>query len=679
MGITGLKAKASEISRQQSIVNSQNSIATNPNSIATNPNSIATNPNSIATNPNSIATNPNSIATIPNSIATIPNSIATIPNSIATIPNSIATIPNSIATIPNSIATIPNSIATIPNSIATIPNSIATSQQSTVNSQQSTVNSQQSTVNSQHSTFNSQHSTFNIQQYSQTNPTAPVIPERINARTIKVIGSTVFTEQQLNQVVQPFAGRELTIEELRQAADAITQLYLNNNYINSRAIPETIQPGNTDGVVVIRVIEGRVADIDIQGNKRLNSGYIRDRIRLGAGIPLNTIKLEEQLRLLRLDPLFNNVEASLRPTGKVGESILIVRVEEANPIISNLSIDNYSPPSIGSERFGIELGHRNLTGNGDELAGTWYHNLTGGSDIFDFRYQIPVNAMNGKISLRYATNSNEITQPPFDNLGIKADLDVYEINFRQPIMRSPREEFALSFGFTHQSGQTFLFDRLPTPFGIGPDVNGVSRTSVFKFSQDYVRRDPQGAWYLQSQFNLGTGLLDATINANPTPDARFFSWLGLVQRVQQLNQDHLLVIQGEIQLTPDSLLPSQQFIIGGGRSVRGYRQNARSGDNGFRFAIEDRITVERNQAGLSTIELAPFLDLGAVWNQADNPNKLPNQTFLASAGLGLLWNQALGIDKLTMRLDYGIPFVNLSDRGNNAQDDGFYFSIRYQP
>ncbi|MBD2354325.1 BamA/TamA family outer membrane protein [Tolypothrix sp. FACHB-123] len=626
MGITGLKVTASEISNQhfdklsaaQSTVNSQHSIATNPNSIATNPNSIATNQNPIATNPNSIATNPNSIATNPNSIATNPNSIAT------------------------------------------NPNSIATTQPSTVNRQQSTVNSQ---------------------PYSQTNPTAPapVIPERINVRKIQVLDSTVFTEQQLNQVVQPFEGRELTIEELRQAADAITQLYLNNNYINSRAIPETIQPGNTDGVVVIRVIEGRVAEIDIQGTKRLNYGYIRDRIRLGAGQPLNTIKLEEQLRLLRLDPLFNNVEASLRPTGKVGESILIVRVEEANSIISNFSIDNYSPSSIGSERVGIELGYRNLTGNGDEITGAWYHTLTGGSDIFDLRYQIPVNAMNGKISLRYASNSNEITQPPFDNLGIKADLDVYEINFRQPLMRSPREEFALSFGFTHQNGQTFLFDRLPTPFGIGPDVNGISRTSVFKFSQDYVKRDPQGAWYLQSQFSLGTGLLDATINADPTPDGRFFSWLALIQRVQQLNQNNLLVIQGELQLTPDSLLPSQQFVIGGGRSLRGYRQNARSGDNGFRFAIEDRITVERNQAGLSTIELIPFLDLGAVWNQADNPNKLPNQTFLASAGLGLLWNQALGIDKLTMRLDYGIPFVNLSDRGNNAQDDGFYFSIRYQP
>ncbi|NKB18869.1 MAG: ShlB/FhaC/HecB family hemolysin secretion/activation protein [Pseudanabaena sp. CRU_2_10] len=528
-----------------------------------------------------------------------------------------------------------------------------------------------------------------IVQTPETNPSQPsptptgetpsVTPKRIYVRKIQVVDSTVFNEQQLHQLVQPFEGRELTLEEITKVADAITQLYLNNNYINSRAIPVTPQPGSTDGVVVIRVIEGRIAEIDVQGTRRLNPSYVRSRIRLGAGIPLNTLKLEEQLKLLRLDPLFKNVEASLRPTGKVGQSILIVRIEEANPISSSFSIDNYSPPSIGSERFGIELRDRNITGNGDELAGSWYRTLTGGSDVFDFSYQIPINPMNGKIRLRFAPNRNEITQSPFDQFGIKANQDVYDISYRQPLMRSPREEFALSLGFTYQDGQTFLFDQLPTPFGIGPDINGVSRTSVFKFSQDYVRRDSQGAWYLQSQFSLGTGLFDATINKDPIPDARFFSWLGLIQRVQQLNEDNLLLIQAELQLTPDSLLPSQQFVIGGGQSVRGYRQNARSGDNGFRVAIEDRITVERNEAGLPKIELAPFLDLGAVWNQSDNPNKQPNQTFLASAGLGLLWNQALGIDRMTMRLDYGIPFVELSDRGNNAQDDGFYFSIRYQP
>lgn len=88
-------------------------------------------------------------------------------------------------------------------------------------------------------------------------------------------------------------------------------------------------------------------------------------------------------------------------------------------------------------------------------------------------------------------------------------------------------------GFTYQDGQTFIFNQLPTPFGIGPDENGISRTSVIKFAQDYVRRSPQGVWFLRSQFKFGVDLFNATTNPDPIPDSRFFSWLGQIQRSQQ--------------------------------------------------------------------------------------------------------------------------------------------------
>ncbi|MBW4510874.1 MAG: ShlB/FhaC/HecB family hemolysin secretion/activation protein [Scytonematopsis contorta HA4267-MV1] len=509
--------------------------------------------------------------------------------------------------------------------------------------------------------------------------TSTVLPEGIFVRKIEVINNTVFSPQDLNPILQSFEGRELTLEEARQVADAITQLYLNKGYVNSRAVPITQEFNTTNGVLKIIVIEGRLSEIVIQGTRRLTPSYICSRIRLGTGVPFNTGKLEEQLKLLRLDPLFANVEASLRPTGKIGQSVLIVRVEEANPFISSFSVDNYSAPSVGSERLGVALGHRNLTGMGDQLLGNYYRSTTGGSDAFDFTYQLPLNALNGTLQLRAAPNRNEVTQSPFDQLGIRGSQDLYEINYRQPLMRSPRQEFALFLGFTYQSGQTFIFNDLPNSFGIGPNQDGVSRTSVIKFGQDFVSRDPQGAWSLRSQFNLGTGLFDATINNAPIPDSRFFSWLGQVQRVQQLSENHLLLVQADLQLTPNSLLPSQQFVIGGGQSVRGYRQNVRFGDNGLRLSIEDRVTLQRNESGNPTIQIAPFFDLGAVWNHPDNPNRLPAETFLASTGLGLLWNQALGIDRLSLRFDYGIPLTNLKDRGNNAQDDGFYFSLVYQP
>ncbi|NEO99136.1 MAG: ShlB/FhaC/HecB family hemolysin secretion/activation protein [Symploca sp. SIO2E9] len=468
----------------------------------------------------------------------------------------------------------------------------------------------------------------------------------------------------------------VTGEESQKVANKITELYLNQGYLTSRAISKQVE----DGQFKIDIIEGTIPDnnIKIEWNeenrkRRLNDSYIRSRIKLGTDSPLNVEKLENQLRLLLADPLLENVEATLKEAEEEGKSILTVKVTEADPLEVSLSFDNYSAPSIGSERTGINLGYSNLTGLGDQLAGNYYFTFEDGSDIFNFIYSAPLNPMNGTLRLSGDINRNQITQSSLEEFDIEGESERYEISYRQPLVRSPREEFALSLGFTFQDGQTFVFDQ-PTPFGIGPDEDGISRTSVLKFTQDYILRDLQGAWSFRSQFSFGTGLFDATTNDEPIPDGHFFSWLIQGQRVERLTNNQLLIVQLDLQLTPDSLLPSQQFVIGGGQSVRGYRQNVRSGDNGLRFSIEDRITLARNEAGNSIFQVAPFIDLGTIWNVSDNPNPLLDQRFLLGAGLGVLWQPT---PKLNIRLDYGLPFIDLDDRGDNIQDDGLYFNLIY--
>src|SRR6476661_8502928 len=504
-------------------------------------------------------------------------------------------------------------------------------------------------------------------------PVPPTLPNAaIEVQKIQVVGSTILSQDEINALVKPLEGRSATLEQLKQIADKITEIYLNRGYITSRAVlpPQTI----TAGVVQIQVIEGKLARIEVEGTKRLHPSYIRSRIRLGARMPLSTASLEDQLRLLRVDPLFSNVEASLRAGENEGESILIVRVSEANPFQPSFSIDNYSPPSVGSERVGVSLRHRNITGNGDELAAAYYRSL-GDSDVFDFSYRLPLNAMNGTLQLRAAPNRNSIVQAPFNRFDISGKSHLFEVSYRQPLRRTPIEEFALSAGFTYQTGRTFLGGD-PYAFGIGPDSNGVSTTSAIKLGQDYIRRDPQGAWAVRSQFTIGTSLFDATQNEGSDPDGQFFSWLGQVQRVQRLNDKNLLILQADLQLSANSLLPSQQFVIGGGQSLRGYRQNVRSGDNGLRVSIEDRITLQRDASGNPKLQLAPFLDAGTVWNVANNPNKLTNQTFLAGLGLGVLWEP---IQRVNLRVDYAFPLVRISDKGDNLQDNGIYFNIIYTP
>jgi hemolysin activation/secretion protein len=510
-------------------------------------------------------------------------------------------------------------------------------------------------------------------------------------REIEISGNTILHDEigKIKKEIkekfrQEFDGRMVSGEKVGEIKTEITkrinELYIQHNYLTSRAIPEDV----SNGIVKIAILEGELADIEIEnkGELWLRSSYVQKRIRQGAGKPLSFDRLESQLRLLRMNPLVDHVEASLKPTGKRGKSDLSVRVKETPRVYLKFSSDNYSSPTIGSERYGVDFALRNPTSLGDQLAGSYYRTTTGGGKLLDGNYVLPLNPMNGALMLRGARYKTKITDSDFDDLDIEGEKDLVEIRYRQPLIRTYSNEFALSVGFTYQDGQTFVFEDIGTPFGLGPDEDGSSRTCVVKFGQDYIQRGPTRAWSIGSQFNIGTGLFNATSNPSPIPDGKFFSWLGNGQFGQRLAEKHLLIMQAAVQLSGDGLLASEQFVIGGGQSVRGYRQNMRIGDNGFRLSIEDRMTLYKDMAGRSVLEVRPFVDMGATWNVSDNPNEQQSQRFLIGAGLGVwaslgrLWEP---LRDFWFKVDYGYPFIDLDDKGNNAQDKGFYFSVNYEP
>lgn len=494
-------------------------------------------------------------------------------------------------------------------------------------------------------------------------PLPPGADTPFTVTDVRVVGSTIFDESTLAAIVAPYENRAVTLAALQQAADEITQLYLNDGYITSRAVISTQTV--VDGVVQIDVIEGELAEIVVEGTDRLVD-YVRVRIAQGGTQPLNQTALEDQLRLLRVDPMFDSVEASLRAGSGVGKSRLIVRVEEANTIGGSIFSDNYSPPSVGNVRIGASLQFRNLAGLGDTLfsSATWTN--TAGSKVYELGYRVPISPTNGTLVVRATPNEFAITDPnqPTFALGTEGSTDIYEVIVRQPLMRTPREELALSLGYRYREGSTLIS-------GI---ITDATTTNVLSFGQDYVQRDVNGAWALQSQFRLGEEEADTTAIAAGSSDS-FFSWLGQVQRVQRLSPDHLLLAQGSLQLTPDSLPGSEKFFAGGGLSVRGYDQNQRFGDNGFRFSVEDQIVITRDADGQPFFQIAPFLDGAYVWN-VDNSAEVTDNNFLLGTGVGFLFNVVEG---LNARADLAYPLVDVEELGTDDPPGlRFYFNLGYQ-
>ncbi|NJN89591.1 MAG: ShlB/FhaC/HecB family hemolysin secretion/activation protein [Leptolyngbyaceae cyanobacterium SL_5_14] len=488
----------------------------------------------------------------------------------------------------------------------------------------------------------------------------------------EVVGSTVFDDATLAEATAPFTNRPISFAELLQARSAVTQLYIDAGYVTSGALipPQTLE----DGIVTIQVVEGSLEEIVVTGNRRLNSRYIRERLELAAEPPLNVPRLLEGLQLLQLDPLIENISAELSAGLRPGTSLLQVEVTEADTFAVQLSADNGRSPTVGSFRRRIQVSEANLLGLGDGLS-IGYSN-TEGSDGLDASYTLPLNPRNGTLNFSYGTTSSEVIEDPFNFLDIQSESRYYEITYRQPLILTPTEEFALSLTASRRESESefleeLIGEALPFP-SLGADAEGRTRVSALRFSQEWTRQGSRQVWAARSQFSLGLDALNSTVNEDNIPDSRFFAWRGQGQYVRLLAPDTLLLVRADIQLADEGVVPLEQFGIGGQQTVRGYRQDFLLTDNGALLSAEVRLPILRVRNIDGLLQLVPFFDIGTGWNAGEDPD--PNT--LIGIGAGLQWRQG---DRLTARLDFGLPLVSVDSEGTTWQEDGIYFSIVYTP
>ena len=497
--------------------------------------------------------------------------------------------------------------------------------------------------------------------------------QTIVVERFEVIGSTVFSAEELAQATAEFTKRPISQTELFQARSKITELYVKNGYITSGALilPQTIQ----SGVVKIQVVEGKLEDIQVTGTRRLNPNYVRSRLAIATSAPLNRQRLLEALQKLQLNPLIKNVTAELSAGSQPGTSLLEVKISEAKTFSGQIILDNGRSPSIGSFRRGLRLNEANLLGLGDDLS-LGYTN-TDGSNSFDASYTLPLNPRNGTLSFNYGTTSSHVIEPPFDFLDIDSASRYYELTFRQPIIQTPTQELALGLTASRRESDVSWIldrDRVPAPqLSPGADEQGRTRVSALRFFQEWTSRNSREVIALRSQFSLGIDVLNATVNQD-APDSRFFAWQGQGQWARLLAPETLLLLRLNTQLASRTLLPIEQFGLGGQDSIRGYRQDYLLTDNGAFVSAEVQVPILRLPQINSILQVVPFVDFGVGWNSSGRNNPDPNT--LASVGLGLRWAQS---DRFTVRLDWGIPLISVNSNERTLQENGLYFSLLYNP
>ena len=190
-----------------------------------------------------------------------------------------------------------------------------------------------------------------------------------------------------------------------------------------------------------------------------------------------------------------------------------------------------------------------------------------------------------------------------------------------------------------------------------------------RLTQELVHRARDQVLAARSTFSIGLDAFGSTIHDN-APDSRFVAWLGQFQWVRRFGErGHQIHFRANGQVVDDSLLPLEQYSVGGLDSVRGFRTNQLVRDYGYTASLEYRLAGvrESHRAGATCSSRRSWIP--APRRTAPGPNPEPSR--LTGIGLGLVWN--LGPSYFA-EIYFADGRTDVPEQpGHSLQDDGVHF------
>ena len=430
-----------------------------------------------------------------------------------------------------------------------------------------------------------------------------------------------------------------------------------------------------DGVVELHIVEGRLADVEIEGTRWFRPSYFEKRLMIDADLPLQIERLEERLQLLQQDERIRRLNARLGPGAERGQAVLRVRIEEALPIDLGLEWANDEPVSVGEQTGRIRLDVTNVTGFGDELRSVVA--LTEGLTDARVRYRVPLNKWDTALEGRFRISDSDIVEAPFDQLGFHSLTRTVGLGLSQPLYRTPSTDLEVAIFAEWRRSETENDDG-PISFpgsGADPDT-GETTISVLRLGGQWLQRTRTQVFALRSLASVGLPVLGATLNSGNLPDSRFVSWLTQFQWVRRFPRifDLELVLRTDLQLSSAPLVPMEQIAVGGMHTVRGYRENQLVRDQAVIGSLELRYPLWRSAGERHLIQLAPFVDSGHGWNRS---RFTPDPKTITGIGAGLRYRFHR---MLLAEIYYG---ANLRDvfegQEKSLQSRGISFRLRFDP
>ncbi len=462
----------------------------------------------------------------------------------------------------------------------------------------------------QRSRSNSSASPLDRSAVERKDGAASASSARVTVKRVEFSPSALLPEAELKKIAADYEGKEVGFADLQTLVARVNALYKARGAIAAEAvIPAQDVSG---GVIMIRLIEGKIGAYQLRGNDSTAASYVLDRMHDAPGSLVDIARLERDLIW------FNRTnDVQLRAVLKPGQAFATTDVELAAQEPSRHSVslftDTAGSRSTGEYRVGAVYANHSLFGYRDEL--TISTTQARGYDGRALSYSVPVNSWGGRFSFGYNDDRTRIKYGPFAPLNVSGQAESWTASLRQPVWVDQRTLIAANLGVVDRRSLTF--------------IQSVKLQKVetvdFSLGIDALRSDESGAW---------SGSVSATMGDSHSPEHLGYTVLrGSLERDQDLGSGFEGRASLGWQATSQQRLPSSaQYFLGGAGTVRAYSNAYYSGLEGYVVNLELRRALDLR--GLASESMRPDVTvLGYLDRGQTRPNG-PGQRDITLQSIG---------------------------------------------
>ncbi|MFT6908908.1 MAG: hemolysin activation/secretion protein [Oleiphilaceae bacterium] len=466
----------------------------------------------------------------------------------------------------------------------------------------------------------------------KSTPVAPeiIIPDRgagkdvdsdiknIPVTQFDVNASEFLTIAEIKMILEPYKGRNVSLNELFEVVAELNKLYGEKNIKTARAILPAQEI--KEGVVKISLIEAYLGQIRIKGQNHLRPSFVEDRIHQQAGDLVSITELERDL--IRFNSLYEpKLRAGVVAGAEVGKTDITIEVQEPKRYALTSFADNAGSYTVGQARIGTLFQATNLIGINDKLQ----FNATGteGSRSYGFNYSIPVSKMDTILDLSYNKGSVEVVNGAFVPLDITGRSRNFTVGLTQPFAVGINRQWATYGRFSSRDSISEFSGFTQQDLNLKVIVIGLTAEAHY---DDY-------AWTLDNSFNFGTTSFGG--------DEKFTYYRANASRIDRLTDRLQLLTRAGLQYSFNDIIPSgEQFQVGGIYSVRGFSEGLISGRKGYFGSIELRGRLSSRSSTVTTglsplVQALGFFDHGVAFPYRPGQGHSEDD-YLTSAGVGLM-------------------------------------------